>query len=355
MAAKKYFCWPFQAMLQVLQVRLVAQKRFAVAGRHDVGFMLKNRLDRFHVAVILHPIAKDQVVAKQAVGAPRGEKSVAGKSHARAIDSGEHRHLVFRMAGRMENLKLIFLPLEGLAVMERPVDLDGFTQDASQVVATGVLEDIHHVFVAPHLGAVMAHEMGEAVQMVVVHVAGHDDVHGFQPELRLELGNGVLNKAHAVVDGGAILVDAEDIPAGRTVIHKERLAAVTDQRVKARGGLVRSHQMGRNRVGFVIHGQGCARSVRRIPTFQLVNEVGNPGVGLVEGFAVGRADQLRPLFANPRQRKDGAVNSIGAPVLVLKFVEVHHLPRRVNQVTREGHLLSVHNSHQADGAQRVAG
>ena len=177
----------------------------------------------------------------------------------------------------------------------------------------------------------------------------------FRPNCALSCGNGVLDKAHAVVNGGAILVNVEDIPAGGTVIHKERLAAVTDQGVKARRGLVRSHQMGRNRVRFVVHGQGAARRVRRIPTFQLINEVGNPGVGLVEGFAVGRADQLRPLFTNPGQRKDGAVNSIGAPVLVLKLVEVHHLSRRMNQVSREGHLLSVHNSHQADRAQRVAG
>src|SRR5579862_6544851 len=213
----------------------------------------------------------------------------------------------------MEDLKLKFFPLKDFAVLEGLVNLDRFAQDASQIIAARILEDVNHILITPNLRPVMADEVGETVQVIVVHMAGHDDVNRFHAELRLKLGNGVLNKTHAIVNGSSVLIDAEDIPACRTVIHEERLTAVADQGVKTRSRVNGCDQMGRNGEGLALHRQEPA-AVSRVPALQFINQPGDSGVHLREGFTMRRADQSRSLFANSCQRKDGAVNSIRTAV-----------------------------------------
>jgi hypothetical protein len=107
------------------------------------------------MAIVLHPVAKYQVMAQEAVGAATGKEGVSRESHSRAINRREQGHLVFRVAGRMENLKLEFLPLEGVPITERPIDLNRFAQNAAEVVTARVLKNVHHILVTPDLGSVV--------------------------------------------------------------------------------------------------------------------------------------------------------------------------------------------------------
>ena len=58
--------------------------------------------------------------------------------------------------------------------------------------------DINNVLVAPDPGAVMAHQVGEAADVVVVHVAGHGHVHGLHAVGAAQVVDGVLDEADAV-------------------------------------------------------------------------------------------------------------------------------------------------------------
>jgi hypothetical protein len=52
-------------------------------------------------------------------------KRHSGKGHARAVNIGEHRRLVFGVAGRVADFELKPLPFEFLAMAEGAVHLEG--------------------------------------------------------------------------------------------------------------------------------------------------------------------------------------------------------------------------------------
>src|SRR5208337_756005 len=95
--------------------------------------------------------------------------------------------------------------------------------------------------------------MREAVQMIIVHVAGHNHIHRLEAVARLEFGKGVFDKAHSIVNRPGEYVRSAKIGAGCTVVDKERLPAVTDQGIKTRACLIRSYEVRRNRERLVFH------------------------------------------------------------------------------------------------------
>jgi hypothetical protein len=76
----------------------------------------------------------------------------------------------------MDDLKFEFLPAEYLARPENSVDADRLPKDASEVEAAGMLEDLGDDIETPNLRAQSLGEMGNPVDVVVMHVAGYDDI-----------------------------------------------------------------------------------------------------------------------------------------------------------------------------------
>src|SRR6266566_4616728 len=109
-------------------------------------------------------VAEDQVVAQDFLAG--GEQRVSGESHALAVDSDEQRHLVFGVARRMRNLELEFLPLELLSGPKTARHLERLAEDAAEIVAAGILEDVDHVLQAPDIGPVAPLQMPEPVHVV---------------------------------------------------------------------------------------------------------------------------------------------------------------------------------------------
>ena len=101
----------------------------------------------------------------------------------------------------MAKLELKLFPLERFTVSKRAVHLDDLAQRASQIVAARVFKYVDHVVVAPDLCTVVPHQIGKPIQVVVVHVAGHGDVHGLQTVSRLQRWNRVGNESKAIVNG----------------------------------------------------------------------------------------------------------------------------------------------------------
>ncbi len=141
-----------------------------MAGRDEIGLPLNEVQDRLQVAVVFHVVAEDDVVAHHAVRAPGGEERVAREGYSAAVDTSEQRHLVFGVAGRVRDFEFKLFPLELLAVLERARHFERFGEDAPQVPAARIFENVHHVFVTPDLGAVTPDQVRESVHVIVVHV-----------------------------------------------------------------------------------------------------------------------------------------------------------------------------------------
>ena len=93
-----------------------------------------------------------------------------------------------------------------------PRHLERLAENAAEVVTAWILEDVHHVLVAPDLRAVVADQVREAVHVVVVHVAGHRHIDGLQAVVALQLVDTVLDEADAVGGRGRALEVAEVQP-----------------------------------------------------------------------------------------------------------------------------------------------
>ena len=144
----------------------------------------------------------------------------------------EQSHLILRVPGRVRHLEFEFLPAEPLAMTESPIHFERFAENAPEVLAARVLEDVHHVLVAPDLCREMALQMGEAVQVIVVHVARHRDIDRLHAEVAAQVADRVFDEADAIIDARSIQKRREMPVRSRTVIDKHRLAAVADDGVK---------------------------------------------------------------------------------------------------------------------------
>src|SRR5216117_2905144 len=74
--------------------------------------MIDQITDGSDVTVAFDVVTEDQVVAKHTLSRVGiGKEGIPGKSHASPIDRDEKRHLIFSVAGRMRDLKIILFPL----------------------------------------------------------------------------------------------------------------------------------------------------------------------------------------------------------------------------------------------------
>jgi hypothetical protein len=187
----------------------------------------------------------------------------------------------------MTDRELEFLPLEGFAISEGAIDLQRLAEDAPQIVAARVLKNVHHILVTPDLRPIVPDEVREPVDVVIMHVAGHGDFDRFEPVASSEFRKRVLHKPDAVVHGDGQQEGIEKAAAGGAVVNDHRLAAVTDQRIGSRAGLMGTDQMRSDRKGLVVDGQALAGGVGLAPSPQFPDQIRNPAIGVREGFTVG--------------------------------------------------------------------
>src|SRR5438093_12355960 len=128
--------------------------------------MIDQITDGSDVTVAFDVVTEDQVVAKHTLSRVGiGKEGIPGKSHASPIDRDEKRHLIFRVAGRTRDLKIILFPFESFAVPKGARHLKGLAQCTTEVVAARVLKDIDHVLIAPTYGQVVACDSGDPVHV----------------------------------------------------------------------------------------------------------------------------------------------------------------------------------------------
>ena len=285
---------------------------------------------------------------------PEVEERVAGEGHAVAVDGGEQRHLVFGVAGRVRDLEFELFPLNFSPCWNERDTLNGSREDAPQVPAARILENVHHVLVAPDLGAVPPDQVRESVHVIVVHVAGHDHVDGLHAVVALERVDGVFDEADAVGHRGGALEVAEVHAAGRAVVDEQRLAAVAHDGVERRGGLMVRHQVRTHREGLVLRA-GRVAGLEAVVVAQPLHGFVDGAARVRHNLAVRRAQHLRLLLPQPAQREDAQVDAFAAAVVHLRVVQRVDLAGRVHQVAGEGHRLAVNRCQQRDGAERVPG
>ena len=91
--------------------------------------------------------------------------------------------MVVGVSRGVEDLEFVLLPLEGLALGQGAFDLHGLGVGAPEFVTVRVSEDVGHVLVAPDARGVVFLQVGQAVDVVVVVVAGQGQVYFFDAEL----------------------------------------------------------------------------------------------------------------------------------------------------------------------------
>src|SRR6185437_3101727 len=187
------------------------KKRLAVPGSNHARPHQLNIANGTEIVANLHVVAIDEIVLQ--IHLVVVEKCVAGKSHGTAIDRGEERHLVVRVAGRVHHGEFILFPLKRLAIAKSAIYLNRLREDTAEDSPARIGKDVHHIFIAPDARSVFAHQMRDAVRMIIVIVRGNDDIQPSDMVVGLKRLDAVLDETHASIDINRVAKALEEAPA----------------------------------------------------------------------------------------------------------------------------------------------
>ena len=260
------------------------------------------------------------------------------------------------MPGHVEDGEAVAVPGEALAFFEGAVDADRGGEQAGDVVAGRVLQDVGEVLEDPGLDAVLLLEPGQAGQVVVVVVAGDDGLDLCEAGGGLEVVQGVLDEAE---------VGGEVVPAGEAVVQEDAAAVVGQEAVDVGAGVGVGPEVGEELLLRLVDGVGPDRPDAARPQLALgLVEVAEVGGELVEGGRRRRSSIGWP--CEPRTRSgcltrtsrvgvERRADAVGEAVLPLEVVDGVDGPGLGDQVAGDGDGLAVDLEQVGDGALGVAG
>jgi hypothetical protein len=147
----------------------------------------------------------------------------------------------------VEDVEGVALPGEALAFLEGAVDADRGGEQAGDVVAGRVLQDVGEVLEDPGLDAVLLLEPGQAGDVVVVVVAGDDGLDLLQSGGGFQIGEGMLDEAE---------VGGEVVPGGEAIVQEDAAAIVREQAVDVGTGVRVGPEVGEELLLRLIDGVG---------------------------------------------------------------------------------------------------
>ena len=99
-------------------------------------------------------------------------------------------------------------------------------------MAARIFKDIDHVLIAPDLSLVVACQVREPVQVIVVHVTGHGNLYGLHAKAGLQIFNIVLHEANPICRRRGPLKIPEVKARSRAIINEHGLAAIAQDGIE---------------------------------------------------------------------------------------------------------------------------